>query len=202
MAWNLKQKALVHIYKQAAHLPDQDYRHLLNEVSGATSAAFPGLTQYHFDHFMARLEGMLWRRVEEGEVEQPASGKIRDLHYWRERLPGTGQINSRQAHAIQQLFEQLLPYLSDDHRSSDYLLGMACKAARRRIVSLDQLAAWQASQLTDALKDRLRYAIRPSHPAIPVVHAPPTPPPPTHAPDFDTEDACEAAPCLVDEVPF
>jgi hypothetical protein len=160
MSWSRKQKFLVHMYAAAAELPDQHYRQILFEVSGCRSAKHPALTQFHFDQVMAKLEARLDYAVAEGLVEAPPRDRIADLQYWRRRLPATGAENSRHAHRIAETWDQLRPYLPEDQRTDDYLLGIARFACQCQIPDLGHLQAWQASRLIDALKDRLAHAVR------------------------------------------
>ena len=160
MPWTKQQKALVHIYADAAKMPDQAYRAILHDVADAGSAAAPWLTQYHFDQVMARVEARLEYAIAEAFVPRPAAGRIRDLGYWRRRLPGPADTNSRQIHVIDVLWHQLRQRLPEPDRTDDYLCRIASRACGVRISSRHGLRAWQAGLLIDALKDRLSYAIR------------------------------------------
>jgi hypothetical protein len=179
MAWTNKQKFLAHLYCQAAELSDQDYRDLLYQASGCRSAAHPGLTQHNFDTFMARLEGVLWQRVEEGVVERPDERRIPNLAYWRNRCPAAGEANSRQIHEIYDWWYRLQPYLDTEKRTVEYLRAIAAKATGRKVASIPQLHAWQAGVVIEAIKDRLRWALKDRAPeeAVADPAAPPGPPP-------------------------
>jgi hypothetical protein len=180
MPWTNKQKYLVHLYHEAAGLSDQDYRDLLYHATGCRSAAHPTLTQHHFDVAMARLEGVLWQRIEEGLVERPESRRISSLSYWRHRLPGRGEANSRQVHEVYDWWYKLQPYLATDKRTPDYLRAIAAKATGRAVRSIPQLMAWQAGVVIEALKDRLRWALKDRAPdeAVADPAAPADPPAP------------------------
>jgi len=160
MAWHSKQKALVHIYADAARLADAEYRQLIQDVAGCRSAAFPSLTQWHFDQVMARIEGLLDYRVAEGIVPRPAEGKISTLNYWRRRLPESGGQNARQIHKVRELWAELCPRLPEEQRTDEYLNAIAGRACGARVRSIWELKAWQAAALIDALRDRLHYAVR------------------------------------------
>lgn len=166
MSWTNQQKRLVHRYARAAAIPDQIYRAILHDVSGCRSAAHPGLTQYAFEHVMARLEGRLDAAVQEGVVQRPAW--VRDLWHWRHRLPPTGALNSRHSHLIRDLWDLLIPHLSPEQCTQAYLAGIASKSCGTRIDSVWECTAWQAGLVIDALRDRLRYATRSQPSAVSV----------------------------------
>jgi len=160
--WSPQQKALIHIYKGAARLQDQEYRSLLKTATGCASAADRTLTQYDFDHAMAEIERTLDWRVTEGVVPAPG-GKIRDPQHWRRRWSSiqTGGASSRLVHEIYDWWGQLQPCLPPAERTVEYLRGIASKACRCRIDGhMSQLKSWQAGLVVEALKDRLRYALR------------------------------------------
>lgn len=159
MPWKNAQKHLVHRYARVAALPDQIYRAILGDATGCRSAKDPALTQRDFDVVMARLEGRLDAAIQEGVVRLP--GWVRDLWYWRQRLTGPGQMNTRQAHSIRDdLWPKLCALLPEAERTPQYLAGIASKACGRRLDSVWECNAWQAGLVVDALKDRLRWALR------------------------------------------
>jgi hypothetical protein len=160
MAWEHNQKGLVHIYAGAARLAEPDYRNILRSATGATSAASRQLSQHDFDEAIARLEAVLDYRVQEGIVPFPANRKISDLHYWRDRLPRSGMVNSRLAFKIRAWWERLLPYLPESDRNDRYLIGIASHACASRVSSITDLRSSQAGLLIEALKDRYRHALR------------------------------------------
>lgn len=160
MPWTNKQKFMVHLYHKEAGLADQDYRGILYDATGCTSAAHLGLTQHDFDVTMARLEGVLWQRVEEGIVDRPDTRRISNLSYWRNRLPRHGEANSRQIHEVYDWWYKLQPYLPPEKRTKEYLRSIAAKATGRKVESIPQLMAWQAGVVIEAVKDRLRWAIK------------------------------------------
>lgn len=160
MPWHNKQKFLVHLYTRAAALQDPEYRAILYELTGCTSATHPSLTQWHFDQVMARVEGLLDYRIAEGVVPPPPPGRIRALRYWRTRCPTGGAINSRQSAKITELWDLLLPHLPEDSRTDGYLAAIASKACGYRVASRWDLKAWQAGLLIDALRDRLTHALK------------------------------------------
>jgi len=157
-----RQKGLVHLYKNRAKLSEPTYRGILRSKAGVNSCADPSFSQSGFDAVMAAIETILFHRVDAGEISNPIGTvrQIRDPYYWRNRLPKSRGINSRQLHRIEQLWAQLKEWLPDHHCSRDYLLGIAHKSTNRRIDGLNQLQKHEAAHLIDALTDRLAYAIR------------------------------------------
>lgn len=154
-----KQKALIHIYADAADLNDPTYRGILADGAGCHSAADQEFGQAGFDRVMAALESMLWTRVASGAVPRPLGNPwIRSERYWRDRAGGRGLINSRQLHAIEALWHRLGEWLPDQADRA-YLLGMARKAAGSNVPDLIKLRLEEAGWLIDALRDRLAYAL-------------------------------------------
>jgi len=160
MPWNRRQIIKLQIYKRAAALSDPDYRDLLAEVTGARSSTEPGNTQWHYDQVMAKIEAILDYRVQEGIVGPPPKHQVPRLTYWRGRLATGGAMNARQRYRIDKLWAQLCQYLPPDQRTPRYLAGIASQASASRVRDTYSLKAWQASMLIDALKDRLRHALR------------------------------------------
>ena len=158
--WSKREKALVHIYKAAAKLDDEEYREILFDATGARSAADRGLTQAEFEMAMASLEARLEYAINNGMVERPKKGRIRNLNYWRDRLPReTGRITDRQLNLICRLLKDLEPHVSAIQNEDAYLAGMVKKATGAGTHdNVIELKVQEASALIDALKDRLAYA--------------------------------------------
>lgn len=154
--WTRHQIITVQQYRRHARLNDAEYRGLLFDLCGARSSKDRGLTNWHFDHFMAALESKLAWRVEEEVVPAPDGIK---LSYWRTRLPKDGEANSRQMHKVWALWELLRPHLQEADRTKDYLASIAAKACGYHVRDVFDLHSWQAHLLTEALKDRLQYAL-------------------------------------------
>jgi len=162
MSWTRNQIIKLQIYRRAAGLADAEYREILHHVTGATSSTAPGLTNYHYDQTMARVETVLAYRVAEGFVPAPDPGKtgIRKMDHWRKRLPEAGEMSVRQRWMVFNLWKQLSPELPAEHRSVDYLKSVAAKACCRQVTDILELTTGQAWLLIEALKDRLHYAVR------------------------------------------
>jgi hypothetical protein len=154
MAWTNHQKGIVKRYQALARLPDFDYRALLQAVTGQASSTAKKLTQDDFDQTMARLEAVLWERFGQGECDRPPAELTH--HYWQDRCPPLGLINSRQEALIQSLLGQLAPSLPATFDPERWLLGTASKAAGAPVGALRQLTEAEAGRLIEALKDRLR----------------------------------------------
>ena len=161
------QKRLLHIYAHAAGLSDPTYRNHLVQAAGVSSAADPNLTQSGFESAMASLETVLFQRVAAGEVPDPRgrSRYILEEYYWRNKLPRSGLINSRQAHRIESIWQQLCQWLPAENRNLEYLGGIVRKSTGKRDPGYTALTSYQAANLIDALQDRLSYAVQtPSQP--------------------------------------
>lgn len=156
-----QQKALIHIYKNAARLSDLDYRDVLRRNAAVNSAADRSITQAGYERAMATLETILFARVAAGEIPTPIgrSRWIRNEFYWRHKLPASGSINSRQAHLIERLWISLQEHLPPGARNLTYLAGILYRATGRRQVGYYALTIQQAACLIDALRDRLAHAI-------------------------------------------
>lgn len=160
-----KEKALLHIYADAAGLNDATYRSYLRSAAGVDSAASPSFTQAGFEAAMASLETVLFQRVEAGEVPDPRgrSRYIQEEFYWRKKLPRKGGITTRQAHQIESLWSQLCQFLPEDARSSDYQARIVARATGQsadHASGTSLLRAHEAANLIDALTDRLSHAIK------------------------------------------
>ena len=154
---NTRQKALLHIYKGAAGLFDQEYQAILLRNAGVRSSADRRFSQADYDQVMAVIEGVLFARVHQGLCVNPI-GRNRHISresYWRDKCPPPGMINVRQRQAIIDRWGALVKHLPYDCRSLDYLLGIATKAAGRPVDEIDALTDAEAGALLDALADRL-----------------------------------------------
>jgi hypothetical protein len=201
MAWSKRQKQLVHQYARWAGLPSQEYRALLERVSGCASAAHPALTEYHFEQFMARLETILDSRVAEQLVQPPAAWRSRT--YWRDRLPKTGQANSRQIHEIYDWWYKLQPYLDQGKRNPGYLRAIAANACRLRgLRAVPDLTGWQAGLVIEALKDRLRWALKDRNANLAVEEPADTCDVDLYQDEDVAPDQSCGTPYIPDEVPF
>jgi hypothetical protein len=156
------QKALIHIYKAAANLPDHQYRQILAECSGCRSAGDERMSQAGWEKAMASLEAVLFDRVARGLVPNPIGRNrwIRSDSYWRNRLPKGGKINTRQHHSIRELWDQLTGYLPIECRTTAYFTGIVQQATNKGDLGVTALTGHEAGLVIDALKDRLSYAIR------------------------------------------
>jgi hypothetical protein len=156
--WTWSQIERVRTYARWAGLDTSSMRVMIHQVSGYPHEESPALTEYHFDVAMALVEGKIAARVADGETTWPSHIQPR---YWRTRNSVDGSWNSRQRHMImEELWPKLQPYLPESERNFEYLAGIAAQACGYRIASIWGLKAWQAHLLTEALKDRLRYAIK------------------------------------------
>ena len=157
-----KQRILIQVYRRAAELSDPDYRAILTEASGCRSSMDHDWTQPAFDRTMALLETRLFARVHIFEVDNPIGKNryIKQEFYWRRRIPRAGEINSRQLHKINELWQLLVPRLPPRERNPVYFAGLVAKATGRTDVGISRLSSSDAWHVIEALKDRLGYAIR------------------------------------------
>ena len=159
---NNKQKMFLHIYADAASLSDPAYRDILKTHAGVCSSADRMFSQAGFDGAMSALETVLFDRVHAGVVPDPR-GQVRYISsefYWRTRNPGVGRINSRQAHKINQLWNQLCEWIPADQHAVVYFAGIVHRATGKQDIGLSALSSSEADSVINALKDRLSYAIR------------------------------------------
>jgi hypothetical protein len=155
------QIGLVKMYAKYAGLANQDYRALLKEHTGKLSSTDPDLGQYEFDVVMPALEIRAHLAEINGRAVGSKPARIRDWYYWRKRCPKTGMVNSRELWKINKLWSDLKPYVSESgHDDHAYLCSISGHACGSRIQHLHELKQWQALALIEALKDRLKYAIR------------------------------------------
>ncbi len=155
------QIGLVKMYCKYAALPDLEYRELLRQHTGQTSSTAPELTQWDFDVFMPALEVRAHLAEVNGRTVGKRPARIRDWYYWRKRCPKKGEITTREKWKILKLWDDLKPFLHDDHKDDhEYLVGIASHACGCRIRHVAELRSWQALATISALQDRLKYAIR------------------------------------------
>lgn len=159
-----KQKALVKKYQRFAELADCDYRALLVARAGVTSCT--QLDQGGLDKVMAALEAVLWERVDAGHVPAP-HGLLRT--YWRNRLTPRGGCNSRLRYTLDRWWKMLADYLPEDQRNEVYLAGIIKHAMNwtgpvawfnGERITWERLSAEAARLAVEAIKDRLRYAVK------------------------------------------
>ncbi len=155
--WQDAQIARVRRYQELAGLDGQELRVMLREVSGQMHEGSPKLDQHHFERLMVRLEMRVADRVAQGDASWPAGYQP---CYWRRRCGDRSAMSSRQRHEIAARWDALRDLLPPEDRSEQYLLAVVRHATGARAESIWQLAAWQASNLIDALGDRIHYAMR------------------------------------------
>jgi len=91
--------------------------------------------------------------------------------YWRRRLPAAAMANSRQIWKLRQIWTLLQDYLPEAERNDVYLAGIIAHCTPggtdpKAILEPGNAVAWQrvtsqqAHLATEAVKDRIRYAIR------------------------------------------
>lgn len=165
MPWSNLQKGILKAYQRYAGMPDPEYRELLHAQTGARSSRDAHLTQFHFDAIMPLIE----TRAHLAEVNGLAKGrrppKLSNWYYWRQRAPARGKISSRELWKITNadhtgIWDLLLPSLPDHERCHAYLCGIASHATGRKVEHLHDLSVAEALSLIEALKDRLRHALR------------------------------------------
>lgn len=163
MAWNNRQKGILAKYRRAGKFADQEYRELLYQCTGVRSSTHKGLTQHDYERVMASIETRLEYRIREGYLgsTEPSHHGIRNIRYWRKKLPQKGAINTRQRHRILDiLWPELCEFLPPEQCTHEYLCGIATQACGYRVRHLHDMQAWQAACLIDALTDRIHYAVK------------------------------------------
>lgn len=168
MPWSKKQKGIVKSYQRYAGIADADYRAMLYEYTGATSSTSRTITQFAFDVFMPILEA----RAHLVHVNGLGRGRLPvrglDWHYWRNRTQKIGAVTSRELFKIDGLWEKLKPSLPSEQRAARtkkespwwYLHLIAAKACDHDVDNLADLTVREGQLIIEALKDRLKYALR------------------------------------------
>ena len=161
-----REKYWIHQYARWARMNQPEYRDLLKRVSGKTSCADRAFSHEDVDRVMAALETILWHRIDEGIVTKPVRNVQR--FYWRHKCPHDGMINSRLRYKLDRLWNLLADYLPAEQRNDRYLAGIMAKDAGvnpSTFLDGDRIA-WHripaecARIAVEALKDRLKYAVR------------------------------------------
>jgi hypothetical protein len=157
-----KQKALLHIYKDAAGISDPVYRGILFETAGVKSSADRNMTQDGFDRAMAALEAVLFDRVARNAVKDPrgVNSWIKSADHWRRKLPQAGRMNSRQLFKLRRAWDILGEFLDTGQHTDAYLSGIVLQSVGRSINDWSDLSSAEAGFVIDALNDRITAAIK------------------------------------------
>ena len=158
--WDNKSKGLVQIYRRYSGMTDVAYRDLLHRITGARSSTAPHLCGAHFEALMPALEAAAHLAEVNGMAVGKRPAKIEDWYYWRHRYRAPGMATYAQLNLITRSWQQLAEYLPEHERCDAYLLGIARHATGSTFEAINQLHSSDAALLIDALKDRLRYALR------------------------------------------
>lgn len=158
-----REKMLLHIYRDAAGMGEAEYRRVLAAESGCESSADREFERVHFVHVMARIEALLWTRVESGAVPRPAGTRyIQTETYWREQLRRStprGFITTAQIQKLNDLWNRLREPLGEKW-TRDYFTAIATRATGKRDVGVTTLTSAEAKNLIDALQDKLTHALK------------------------------------------
>ncbi len=144
-----------------------EYEDVLDRVGGVRTSL--ALSHSGFDKVMARLEAILWQRVDEGLVKAPDMKLAR--YYWRDRLPKPGMVNTRLRWKLERFWSLLRDYAPPQNRGDDYLARIIAKASgvelaqiwdgsgERPAIIWQQVPAEAARVTIEAMKDRLKHAV-------------------------------------------
>jgi len=95
--------------------------------------------------------------------------------YWRKRLPAPHGANTRQIWKLREIWTILQDYLPESDRNERYLAGIIAKCSKigvnpqalmesERSIAWHRLTSQQVHLATEAVKDRLHYAIKKAAP--------------------------------------
>src|ERR1051326_9204948 len=89
------QKALLKQAQRQAGLEDEEYREVLETVSGCRSSTDPRLGDRHLDKCLAYIEAIFWRRVDQGKLERSPNPRapFRQRGHWASK--NTSKESSR-----------------------------------------------------------------------------------------------------------
>jgi hypothetical protein len=158
--WDNKTKGIAQLYRRYSGMADPAYRDLLHRITGARSSTAAHLCGAHFEALMPALEAAAHLAEVNGMAVGKRPKKILDWYYWRKRYRAPGMATYAQLHLIAEQWALLRAYLPESERCDQYLFGIAKHATGTPFEAIHQLHSSDASLLIDALKDRLRYAIR------------------------------------------
>jgi hypothetical protein len=80
------QKALIKTAQREAELPDEDYRDLLETVTGSRTSTDPKLGDRSFDKIMAFLEAVFWRKFDLGQLQRRSDYPVfQERRYWSKK---------------------------------------------------------------------------------------------------------------------
>lgn len=128
------------------------------------------------DPRLCRQCGRRLVRLQHGYGECPEGCEKRkvyswDMNYWRSKVTMPGVANSRLVHKVRELWAMLCDYLPADERTDRYLHGIIEQATNRASpllilggqIQWDRLSPEEANFAIEALKDRLRNAVKDGH---------------------------------------
>jgi len=157
-----KQKAIIHVYLQKIGMDRDSYEDLLHGCAGVVSSK--ELNRDQFQILMAELEKIAYSMNPLPNGLKP-QGTFTKPESYGDLGPSAAQVKF-----ILKLWKLLLDYLPEDDRNHHYLARIINKThAQAKPVRLTQadtidwcsLGKASASKTIDALKDRLKYAVKP-----------------------------------------
>lgn len=163
MPWSSQQKRILQAYRRYAGWDDDYYHERLHDHTGQRSSQSFRLDQEDFDVFMPVVEVAAHLAHVNGRGNGRTPKRDMDWHYWRNRRPPDGQANSRQLRKIWALLGGLGDLIGRPSDPVDYLRGILEHAHGGDWPpsgSLQDLLAWQAGLIIEALKDRVDHATR------------------------------------------
>lgn len=102
------QKALLKRAQRQAELSDEDYRDILQLVTGCTSSTDPRLGDRHLDVLLSFFEAEYWRKHDEERLQRSCEGNAvfrQARYFWRSR--NTNAETSRDRYAKNKVVEQI-----------------------------------------------------------------------------------------------
>jgi hypothetical protein len=151
MSWTNPQKKAIHKYKRLLQLPDDQYRNILQSLTGCRSATNKKLTNKNFELIICFFEKKLENKILKNKIPMP---KNLNIKYWRNKKPIPGLITTRQINFINLLFKNLCKKTNQQY-SIDYLYGIASQATNKKIFSINKIKSQDASKIIDAIKNKL-----------------------------------------------
>ena len=85
MALNNAQKSLLKQAHRQARLADDDYRDILQSVSGHRSSTEPGFDNRDMDKALAFIEAEFWLKVDRGQIQPDGKPPFSRRRFWANR---------------------------------------------------------------------------------------------------------------------
>lgn len=151
------QQILVKRAQREAALEDGEYRDALQVTTGCRSTTDPAMTDRGIDLILAYMEAIVWRKVDQGELQAPCSpgAVFRQRGYWAAKNPRQNTSRERfNKSTIGANIESLESALNSLGFGAGYCAGIRVRVTKGRNDSHAEFLYRAALQRTLAAKEK------------------------------------------------